>query len=100
MIEEQGAHLGACHAQGDAAELDRLAARGVAFVGGQIGVAGLQHDAIEGDVELLRRDLAHRGQHSLADLDPAGRDRDTAGRREADPPIEARIGGQQRRQCR
>ena len=100
MVEEQRAHLGAGQAQGDAAELDRLAARGVAFVRGQIGVAGLQQDALGRDVELVGGDLQHRGQHPLADLDPAGRDRHTAGRRKPDPLIEPRIAGEQRRQCR
>ena len=42
VLEEQFAHLGAGQAQRSAAELDRLAARGVAFIGRQIGVTGLQ----------------------------------------------------------
>ena len=100
VIEKQRAHLGASHAQRDAAELDRLAARGIAFIGGQIGVPGLQQDAIRGDVEFLRGDLQHRGQHPLADFDPAGRDCDAAACRESDPPVEAWIGGEQRRQGR
>src|SRR3984893_4919700 len=98
MVEEQGAHLGACLAQCDAAELDRLAARGVAFVWGQIGVAGLQQDAFGSDVELVGGDLQHRGQYSLADLDPAGRNRNAAGRGKPDPLVEPRVGGEQRRQ--
>ncbi len=79
MVEKQRAHFGACLAQCDAAELDRLAARGVALIGCQIGVAGLQQDAVGGDVELLGGDLQHCGQHPLADFDPAGRNRDMAG---------------------
>jgi len=98
VIEEQGADLGAGQAQCDAAELDRLATRRVPFIGRQIGVAGLEQDTFGRDLELLGGDLQHRGQHALADLDPAGRDRDTAGRRKPDPPIEARIAGQQCRQ--
>jgi hypothetical protein len=79
MVEKQAAQLGACRAQCDAAELDRLAARCIAFVQGQIGVAGLQLDAIGGEVELVGSDLQHRGQHALADLDPAGRNQDRPG---------------------
>jgi hypothetical protein len=79
--------------------LDRLAAGGIPFIGGQIGVAGLQQNAFGRDLELLGGDLQHRGQHALANLDPAGRDRDTAGRWKPDPLIEARIAGQQRRKC-
>ena len=100
MVEKGRAHLGTCLAQCDAAELDRLAARGVAFIGGQIGVAGLQQDAVGGDVELLGGDLQHSGQDALADFDPAGRNRDMAGRGKPDPLIEARIGGEQGRQGR
>ena len=100
MVEKQRAHLGACQAQCDAAELDRLAACRVAFIGCQVGVAGLQQNAVGGNVELLGGDLQHRGQHALADFDPAGRHRDMAGRGEPDPLIEARIGRQQRRQGR
>ena len=83
-----------------AAELDRLAARRIAFIGGEIRIPAPQQDAIGGDVELLGGDLQHRGQHPLADLDPAGRNVHPARRGEPDPLIEARIGGEQRRQCR
>ncbi len=91
VVEKQPAHLGAGQAQCDAAELDRLAAGGIALVRSQLGVAGLQQDALGGDVEFLGRDLAHRGQHALADLDPAGRHGDVAGHREPHPLIESRI---------
>jgi len=79
MVEKEPTDLGTGQAQRDAAELDRLAAGGVALVRGQLGVAGLQQNAIGRYVELLGRDLAHRGQHALADLDAAGRDGDLAG---------------------
>ena len=100
LVEEQGAHLGAGHAQGNAAKLDRLAARGVALVRGQIGVAGEEQDAVGRNVEFLGGDLQHRGQHALADLDLAGRDRDPPALGEPHPLIEARIGGQRCRQYR
>jgi hypothetical protein len=100
MVEKRRAHFSTCPPQCDAAELDRLAAGSVAFIGCQVGVAGLQQNAIGGDVELLGGDLQHCGQHALADFDPAGRNRDMAGGGKPDPLIEARIGRQQRRQGR
>ena len=98
VVEKQLADLGAGEAQRDPAELDRLAARRIALVGRQIGVAGAQHDPIERDVEFLGSDLPHRGQDALADLDPAGRDRHLAGHVEPDPAVEPRVGREQRRQ--
>ena len=98
MIEKQGPYLGACLTQCDAAELDRLAPCRVALIGGQVGVAGLQQNAIRGDLELVGGDLQHRGQHALADFDPTCRNSDVAGRGKPDPLIEARIGRQRRRQ--
>src|SRR5207248_8170301 len=61
MIEKQGPYLGAYLTQCDAAELDRLAACRIALIGGQVGVAGLQQNAIRGDLELVGGDLQHRG---------------------------------------
>ena len=97
LLHEQAPHLGADEPDRAAGDFDRQAAGRVAFVRGALGVAG--HDAHAGglDVELLGGDLHHRGQHPLADLDPAGRDRHPAGGAEPDPPIEPRIGGEQRR---
>ena len=90
-VEKQQAHLGAGLAQGDAAELDRLAARRIAFIRRQLGVAGLQQDTIGRYVELLGGDLAHRRQDALADLDPAGRDGDPALCVEPHPLVEPRV---------
>ena len=48
--------------------------------------------------EVVTNELLQNTCDSLADFDPARRDRDAAGRRKPDPLIEARIGRQQRRQ--
>ena len=98
MVEKPAACLGASLAQSGAAELDRLAARGIALVWGGLGVAALQPDAPEADLEFLGRNLAQRGQHSLADFDPAGRDRDPARLAEPNPLIEPRVLFEKRRQ--
>jgi hypothetical protein len=50
MVEKQAPHLGACQAQCDRTELDRLAASRIALIGCEIGVTGLQQDARGGDV--------------------------------------------------
>ena len=91
LLEEQRAHVGAGLPHRHAAELDRLAAGGVALVRRQRGVAGADGDARHRHVEFVGGDLHHRGQHALADLDAAGVDRHLAGRRERHPAREAGI---------
>ena len=91
LVEKQRANLGAGLPQGDAAELDRLAARGVALVGRLLGVAGANGDALHGDVELVGGDLRHRGEHALPKLDPAGEHRDFSRRRESHPTVKIGI---------
>ena len=96
VVEKQRAYLGAGEAQRDAAELDRLAARRVALVRGQRRCRrSAAVDALGRNVELLGRDLSHRRQNALADLDPARRDGDPPRRVEPHPLIEPRIVRQQ-----
>jgi hypothetical protein len=45
-------------------------------------------------IQFLGRDLAHRGQHALAEFDPAGQHGDAAIRRDANPAIEPRVAPQ------
>ena len=73
-LEQDRAHLGAGHAQGGAAVLDRLAAGGLALVRRLAGVAGDHLDARERQIELLGRDLGERGEDPLPELDLAGED--------------------------
>ena len=91
LVEEQRAHVGAGLPQGDAAELDRLAAGGIALVRRQVGVAGADGDALHRHVEFVGGDLRHGGEHALAELDAAGADQHFAGRGEGDPAVESRI---------
>ena len=91
LLEKQRAHVGAGLPQRDAAELDRLAAGGVALVRCQRGIARADGDALHRHVEFVGGDLRHGGEHALADLDAAGADGNLAGRGERDPAIEARI---------
>src|SRR5581483_2067479 len=60
--EKPCTHFSTSLAQGHAAELHRLAAGGETLVRGACGVAGFDGDALWRDVELLRRELAHRGE--------------------------------------
>ena len=73
-IDQDGAHLGACHAQRGAAVLDRLAAGGLALIRGLAGIAGNHLEARERQIELLGRDLRERGEDALPQLDLAGED--------------------------
>ena len=94
LFDKQAAHVGAGLPHRHAAELDRLAAGGIALVRREFGVAGPDRDACHGDVELVGGDLRHRGQHALAEFDAAGADGHFAGRRKRHPAIEARIVGE------
>src|SRR5262249_47925350 len=51
-------------------------------------------DALGRDVELLGGELHHGGEHALADLDLAGKDRDLAGRRKRHPLRQRRMLGE------
>ncbi len=61
-----------------AAARDAVAAAGPALVGRQRGVALDHRDALEGDVELLARDLPHRDAPARAEVHPADEDGDRA----------------------
>ena len=98
MVEKHFPDLGADQPQRDSAELDRLAAGRIALVRGQRGVAGLQYDARRIDAEFLGRDLPHRGQNPLPDLDPPGRYPHFSRLGKPDPLVEPGVLLQQRRQ--
>ena len=93
-FDEQAPHIRAGLPHRHAAELDRLAAGGIALVRREFGVAGADRDALHRDVELVGGDLCHRRQHALAEFDAAGADGHFAGRGKCHPAIEARIVGQ------
>jgi hypothetical protein len=54
----------------------RVAAGGVAFIGGQFGVRGDYLQRSEDDIELLGGDLLERGLEALSQFRLAGEDRD------------------------
>jgi hypothetical protein len=70
--------------------LHRVAAGGVALVGGQLGVGGDQAQDRRIEAELLRGDLDQRRLDPLAEFGLAGEHRDAAVRIEADPGIDPR----------
>ena len=59
--------------------------RGLAGVGGEIGVARDQRELRRGQAQRIGRDLGHDGVGALADIDRAAVERQRAGRRQADP---------------
>ena len=97
LVEQHRAHLGADQPDRRAADRHRIAARGEIFGRAHVGLAGHQADLVRPHVELLRRDLRHRGQDALADLDLAGGDADLAGL-ERDPLRQDWIVGEAERQ--
>ena len=90
--EEQCAHVGAGLPHGDAAELDRLAAGGIALVRRLDRLARADGDALHRQIELVGGNLPHCGEHALAKLDAAGEHGDLARRGEGDPAVELGIG--------
>src|SRR5947208_12677032 len=83
--EQDVARLGAGESQRGAATLDRLAARGLAFVGGERGVAVNDLEALQIDVELVGGDLRERSADALPQLDLAREDGNRAVRVDAQP---------------
>ena len=61
-----------------AAILHRVAAGGIAFIGGQLGVGGDDLQRRKGNVEFFGGDLLERGLETLAKLGLAGEHRDRA----------------------
>src|SRR5213078_854578 len=64
-VNEQGAHLGARHAQRGAALLDRLATGGLPLIRSPAGVARDHRDAPQRHLELLGSDLGERRHDAL-----------------------------------
>jgi hypothetical protein len=90
-LEQDGAHLRAGKPQRRAAVLDRLAARGHAFVRRPFGVARNHLHPLKRQIELLRRDLRQCRHDALAELDLAGADRGVAVAADANPGIEQAV---------
>jgi hypothetical protein len=91
---EERAHLGGGDADRAARRLDGLAAGREPLLGRGVGVAGDDAHALGLDAQLLGGDLDERGEDALAELDLAGREPDAPARLEADPAVEAGIGGE------
>ena len=89
--DERGPRIGAGEAQRRAAELDRRASRRSALVRRLPRIAGDEHEPLRRDVELVAGDLAHGGQHALAQFDAAGHHRDGAVGGDAHPGVELGI---------
>ena len=85
---QQRAHLGCRMLDRSAAVLHRMAAGGVAFIGGAPCVGGDHLDGFKGNVELFGRDLLERRLEALAKFDLAGEGRDAAVGIDPDPGIE------------
>ena len=98
LAQQEVACLGAGVTERSAAFVDRAAARGVAFVGGQHGVAGDHTHLRQRNIEFLGGDLRHRGDHTLTDLDFAGKDRKRAVGFELQPLVELAVGIETARQ--
>ena len=89
--EEDHPRLGAGMAQRDAAVLDREAAGGHPLVRAVRRRGRRRRDAGETHVQLVRRDLAERGQDPLAELHLARGDGDAAIGRESQPSRQAAV---------
>ena len=59
--------------------------RGLAGIGGEVGVARDQRELRRRQAQRIGRDLGHDGVGALADIDRAAVERQRAGRRQADP---------------
>ena len=90
-VDQNGASLGACHAQSCAAVLDRLAAGGLTLVRRLAGVAGDHPDASERQIDLLGGDLREGGENALPQFDFSREDGRGAVGVDANPAVELAI---------
>src|SRR6185295_5621705 len=90
-LKKDCADLRAGKPQRRATVLDRLAARGHAFVRRLLCIARNHLYTGERQVELLRRDLRQSSHDALAELDLAGADRGVAVGADANPGIEQAV---------
>ena len=90
-VDQNGASLGACHAQGRAAVLDRLAAGSLTLVRRLAGVAGDHPDASERQIDLLGGDLREGGENTLTQFDLSREDGRGAVGIYANPAVEPAI---------
>ena len=100
LIEEQATHFGAGKPHRGAADLDRLAARGVPLVGCARSVAGNDIQALERHVQFLGGNLRDCGDDALAELHLAAEHGDSAAGFETHPAVQAWVGFQTERQDR
>jgi hypothetical protein len=92
QLQQGGARLGRGLAHCHPAELNRLAASGVALVRSPGGVALDHRDALERHVQLVGRDLGQGGADTGSQLDPSAEDRHLAGGINGQPGVEL-VGG-------
>ncbi len=88
--DQQRAHLRGGILDRGAAVLHRVAAGGVAFIGGAACIGRDHLQRCEGNVELFGGDLLKRRLETLTEFDLAGEDRDAAVGVDANPGIEER----------
>jgi len=89
-LDQQFAHLRRGTADGRAAVLHRIAARGVALVRRAARIGGDEHDACRRDAELFGGERRQRGPDTLAKLGLAGEHGDAAVGAHANPRVEER----------